>query len=148
MLPVARAVGTARMATEFLDLLPPAGGTDGRVAPMPVYFLIGHALELAFKALVILDGTTDASLRGIGHDLGKAHKRVPERYAALVTQVLAETATLLNPIYASKGFEYLNPGFGRVPIYRDVRDPVIADVTAIRRVVDMEVRERLRKVEH
>lgn len=148
LVPTERAVGTARMATEFLYLLPPAQGEDARVAPMPVYFLIGHALELAFKSLLILEGTTDAILRKLGHDVADACSRVPERYAALVTPVLAETATLLMPIYATKGFEYLMPGFRRVPIYHEVRDPLIGDITAIRQAVDAEVREHLGMVDN
>lgn len=139
-LPVTRAIRVAMLATEFLDLLPPAEGENASVAPMPVYFLIGHALELAFKALLILEGITDQALRAIGHDLESARRQLSERHESLVSGIVAATSVQLTPIYASKGFEYVSPGFGQVPFYTEVREPVIAGVWSIRRFVENEVR--------
>jgi len=114
---------------------------------MPVYFLIGHGLELAIKSLLILGGTTERQLRGIGHDLVEARRRVVPPFKEVVTRLLSDLTETLNPIYAAKGFEYLQPGFGRVPIYHEIRGQVIADVGAIRGLVEREVRDRLRRQE-
>lgn len=144
--PFQQAVGTIRMAEEFLSLLPEwqSYGGRGLTAPMPVYFLIGHGIELAFKALLILDGTTEKCLRSIGHDLVRALASVPESSRGLVTPSLSYLAEWLGPMYAGKEFEYLKVGGASVPIYRDIRGPVLEDIANIKRYVEFEVRSRLR----
>ena len=44
-------------------------------APIAVYYLYGHAIELALKSVLRLHGDSDKCLKKIGHDLDCALKR-------------------------------------------------------------------------
>jgi hypothetical protein len=75
----------------------------------PLYFLLGHALELAFKSYIRAKGASLNSLRSVGHDLV-----VAKEWA--ITAGIEELARLdeqehlaikmLNEYYRRKEFEY------------------------------------------
>src|SRR5262249_25626519 len=69
--PFTRAVGTVRLAVEFL-IAAKAQDLTKNPPSLVAHFLFGHALELAFKAVLIAHGTTDKTLRRLGHDLRAA----------------------------------------------------------------------------
>jgi hypothetical protein len=77
---------------------------------MVTYFLLGHALELAFKSGLIAHGTSERNLRSIGHDLRVVTDAAVQIAPAGVIQMDAsESAQLrsLGPFYEAKAFEYL-----------------------------------------
>lgn len=72
--PFTRAVRTSALASEFCAAAV-VQRHDGMPPSFVAHFLYGHALELAFKAVLILHGTTDKALRSIGHDLAQAREQ-------------------------------------------------------------------------
>jgi len=87
----------------------------------PLYFLLGHALELAFKSYIRAKGASLNSLRTVGHDLVAAKELA-------VTAGIEESAWLdkqehlaiamLNEYYRRKEFEYRVTG---VKIYPEAK---------------------------
>ena len=73
------AVGMSLLAAEFADCarLVAENSASGRPADMTALpknnfvfsYLIGHALELTYKAILVEHGATEAHLKDIGHDL-------------------------------------------------------------------------------
>ena len=149
-LPVTMAVGTAQRAREFLDA---ARLQDLDQAPpsMVVYLLLGHALELAFKAVIIAHGTTEKVLaKTIRHNLRKAADRAVDVAPAGV--ILLDDADrarldLLSGYYRSKGFEYVEPGFVTLPIARELLELAETLTTAISTYVQDYVRRWIREDE-
>ncbi len=146
LLPMTRAVGTVRLASEFLAA---ARLQDlGRRPPsMVTYFLLGHALELAFKSVLIAHGTSEKALRTIGHDLGAATKAAMKVAPAGVIELdPSDSARLecLGPFYQTKAFEYLEPGFMSLPIALELYQLAEQVVQSIKRFVEAHVRSSLR----
>lgn len=144
--PFTRAVGTVKLASEFLaaarlhdlDRAPPS---------MVTYFLLGHALELAFKSVLIAHGTSEKALRGIGHDLGAATEAAMRAAPAGVIELDASDSARLEhlaPFYQAKAFEYLEPGFMRLPIPRELCQLTERLVVNIKHFVERNVRSSLR----
>ena len=77
--------GFARLAGDFISAAKLVAGEDdaGVVsgqgflpALFPFLFLIGHGLELAYKAVLLVDGATEKDLKQIGHDLVGCRRKV------------------------------------------------------------------------
>ena len=80
----------------------------------PFLFLIGHALELAYKAVLLMDGATEKDLKRIGHDLVRCRRKVQVRCPSLLED-LEEPGTeqivrMIGPYYKAKLFEYHKTG--------------------------------------
>ena len=77
-------------------------------------YLIGHALELTYKAILVEHGTTEDHLKDIGHDLlrcrEEADQRIEEGVATLEHDATQAIVTLLSPDYEKKAFEYHQTG--------------------------------------
>ena len=75
----------------------------------PLYFLLGHALELAFKSYIRAKGASLNSLRKIGHDLVVAKESAVtagiEELAQLNEQEHS-AISIINEYYRRKEFEY------------------------------------------
>ena len=111
--------GCARLSGNFVDAakLVAREGTGGVVSGQglfhvlfPFLFLIGHALELAYKAVLLVDGATDGDLKRIGHDLVKCRRKVQVRRPSLLED-LEESGTeeivgMIGSYYKAKAFEY------------------------------------------
>ena len=82
----------------FLDLL------------FPFLFLIGHALELAYKAVLVADGATENDLKQIGHDLVGCRQKVQACCPGLLERLeepgTDEIVGRIGPYYKAKAFEY------------------------------------------
>lgn len=76
----------------------------------PFLFLIGHSLELAYKAVLLVDGATENDLKRIGHDLVKCRRRVqacrPSLLGELEEPDTEEIVAMIGPYYKAKAFEY------------------------------------------
>lgn len=144
-IPVTRAVGTAQLAQDFWA----AGAAQDHDKSPPslvTYFLYGHALELAFKALLIVHGISEGELRGIGHDLNQARNAavsvVPARSNPMDLQDAARI-DLLAAYYEAKALEYVEIGFMRLPLLPELRDTTKKLVDAAVDYVERSVRDRL-----
>ena len=147
LIPFTRAVGTVRLATEFLsagllqdmDAMPPS---------LVAHFLFGHAIELAFKSVLIANGISERDLRRLGHDL------VATRNAAIVVAPAGlldcdsgdiARLELLSPYYQAKALEYLAPGFMSLPLARELLALTERLVASVARYIDTHVRTELAK---
>ena len=102
-----RHIGILELAKEFAEAA--SCIVDMYAMWWPKYFLCGHAIELALKSALKLDGADDKSLRCIGHDLVCAVEQVkllPQ--AKFLSPGLVEIVEWLNPYYSAKEFEYYN----------------------------------------
>lgn len=143
-LPVERAVGTMRLANEFTEVAESC--SPDREINFARYFLCGHALELAFKAVLIVEGTSEKRLRTIGHDLNQAMTRaLAFAGGTLATLGRSEQARvrLLSALYEEKGLEYVAPGAVQLPRLSELLRDTAAVVAEIEAWVDQEVRARL-----
>ena len=74
-------VGLARRAVEFSEAAEHLITKQGLSPVSFVFlFLIGHALELAYKAILMTFGATEASLKNIGHDLEKCRRKTKTQF--------------------------------------------------------------------
>lgn len=124
-------MGMARYGHEFLDaafiIYERASEAEPGLSmpPVPALYLLGHGLELTFKAYLLTRGVTHAHLRRtLGHDLDKAltHCEAHGLKAVVQWQTSEETAlTLLNALYSSKELEYIVTGAKVIPPYSELR---------------------------
>ena len=113
-------VGLARRAEEFAEAAEHLV-TKEDLGPVSFVFLflIGHALELAYKSVLRNRGATEEELKKIGHDLiksrNKACARFPGELAELEEAGTNEVVAMISPYYKAKAFEYHTSGFYRIP---------------------------------
>lgn len=145
--PFTRAVGTVRLASEFLSAAR-LQDLDATPPTLVAHFLLGHALELAFKSVLIAHGTSDRILRTLGHDLAKTRDAAMEVASTGVIELdPADMArlNLLSPYYEAKALEYLEPGFMRLPVARELMPLAERLIESITRSVEDQVRTGLRE---
>lgn len=112
--------GLARRAREFSEAAEHLVTKEGLSPVSFVFlFLIGHALELAYKSILVNLGATERSLRKIGHDLIKCRRQTrtqfPGDLADLEESGIDEIIAMIDPYYKAKEFEYHTTGFYRLP---------------------------------
>ena len=80
----------------------------------PFLFLIGHALELAYKAVLLVDEATEDDLKRIGHDLVKCRQKVQACRPSLLRELeepgTDEIVEMIGTFYKAKAFEYHSTG--------------------------------------
>jgi hypothetical protein len=145
-IPIARAVGTVRLASEFVSAASRQDLDHSSPPSFVIYFLLGHSIELALKAVLIAYGTSERTLRDLGHDLMSVLTAVqdvapPESFHldAGDRRRIEATASL----YRAKAFEYLQPGFASLPLPRDLFGLAERLVTSIGNLVEAHVRDAL-----
>jgi hypothetical protein len=87
-------------------------------APLPVYYLFLHAVELALKSYLYSQGVDEGGLRKIGHDLETAWKeavRLGICELCSECEKLQECIQIIGPIYRGNKLEYFYPGQKRLP---------------------------------
>lgn len=119
-------VGMLRYAVEFYAAAiatdDAIGDTDGYeiTAPTPVNYLIGHAIELGFKAYLLQKGRTLADIKAIGHRLcfayEDARKLELDNYFA-PDAVDGDVLPVLDVLYSDKQFEYIETGPKSFPVF-------------------------------
>lgn len=75
----------------------------------PLYFLLGHSLELSFKAYLRAQGVSLDALKDFGHNLESAKSSAAKSGIEAIVQLTGEEAAaiaLLNEYYVRKQFEY------------------------------------------
>lgn len=110
--------GLARLAGDFVSaasLLAREDGAAERATDQrflfPFLFLVGHALELTYKAVLAVNRATEKELkRRLGHDLigcrREVHACCPELLSRLEEPGTDEIVGRLGPYYKAKAFEY------------------------------------------
>ena len=111
------AIGMLRYSIEYFASAREADRTLGsrpgyeKFSPMPVYFMMGQALELALKAYLLSVGVTEARLRKIGHDLVKvASEAKAQGFAAAFRKQDHGLINILNGPYLAREFQYIRYG--------------------------------------
>ena len=152
-------IGFAKLAGDFMKaakLL--AGECDAGVVHehgssldllFPFLFLIGHALELAYKAVLVANGAPEKDLKQIGHDLAECRQKIqaccPDLLASLEEPGTDEIVGRIGLYYNAKAFEYHMMG-----LYSGLPNPTnqVATIAAgtvenIRKWVWSSVRQRM-----
>jgi len=89
----------------------------------PLYYLLGHAIELAFKSYVRARGASLGCLKSIGHDLDLARERAQTAGLGDLVKLSPNdqaTISLLNVYYKAKEFEYRVTGSKKYPHVEDL----------------------------
>ena len=151
--------GFARLAGDFIRAARLVAGKDHAALEsgkgffplvFPFLFLIGHALELAYKAVLLVDGATESDLKRFGHDLMKCRQKVqvccPGRLESLEEPGTEEIVRRIDPYYKAKAFEYHMTGlYWRLPASpHQVVTISAGTVKNIRDWVQSSVRQRIR----
>lgn len=120
-------IGLLRYGAEFMEAALAADEKMGHkkdheiIAPVPVMFLVGQAIELALKSYLLLKGVELSKLRQkYGHDLHRCLRKAKELglLDTVPLQPDEETAIeILNPLYASKQLQYIVTGAKTFPVF-------------------------------
>jgi xanthine/CO dehydrogenase XdhC/CoxF family maturation factor len=112
LIPRQRAVATLLLAGEFLA----AADAVARATPnfsKVVLYLYGHCLELAFKATLVCAGTTEDTLKRLGHQLPRTLRAARRQKAPVQVSLGTDDHRLIGWIshyYAMKDLEYVATG--------------------------------------
>ena len=92
-------------------------------APLPVYYLFLHAVELSLKSYLHFRGVDESSIRRIGHDLETAWQQAVDLGICDLCsqcQELQDCIEIIGPIYRGNQLEYFYPGRKRLPAIEDM----------------------------
>ena len=85
------------------------------------YYLLGHSLELAFKAFLLKMGLDIELLKKeVGHNLNKCLRISEERGLNIFNDEEKAVIKVLNHYYENKDFEYIKIGAKSLPMPKDV----------------------------
>ena len=125
-------VGLARYAHDFYDAALAADDKLGMkkgyeiIAPIPVMFLVGQALELSLKAFLL---SRDVPLRKLrskyGHNLHRALRKAKELGLLDIVDLSEQDESmieLLNSLYSSKQLQYIVTGAKKVPVFGPLQE--------------------------
>lgn len=89
----------------------------------PLYYLLGHSLELSFKSYVRANGASLNCLKSIGHDLNLALDWALTgglEKLVTITEADKQLVSLVNTYYKAKEFEYRKTGIKEYPHAKDL----------------------------
>lgn len=134
-------VGLARYAAEFMEAALAADDKMGVrsgyeiIAPVPVMFLVGQAVELALKSYLLSRGVTLRELRrDYGHQLHRALRRAKELgLLSLIELSEEELAGLkyLDHLYSTRELQYIVTGVKQFPVFGPVESAALRLIHAI-----------------
>jgi len=87
---------------------------------VPAYYLLGHGLELAFKAFLLTKHQTLQQTRSLNHNLVTALDACQAEGLSNIVQLVPEDVShieQLNSLYNAKELEYIVTGARRVPSF-------------------------------
>lgn len=123
-------IGLARYSREYYDCAMAADRVVGMRkgyeihAPMPVMFLVAHAVELALKAYLLHSGKTLDDIKRAGHDLIKCWELGSavgfQTHVPLDTSDL-DLLRLLNKLHVSTEMRYIQTGAKELPVFGPLR---------------------------
>jgi hypothetical protein len=103
-------------------------------APLPVYYLFLHAVELALKSYLYFHGVDENRLREIGHDLETAWQQAKDLGVCKLCsecQELQECIQIIGPIYRGQQLEYFYPSKKRLPVIERIHRSSSNIITAL-----------------
>lgn len=125
-------IGMLRYAYDFYESALAADDKLGMkpgyeiIAPIPVMFLVGHALELALKAYLLSRGVPLRKLRQTyRHDLRRTLRKAKElglSDVVALTEQDESTIELLNTLYESKQLQYIVTEEKEFPVFSPLQD--------------------------
>lgn len=148
--------GFARQAGEFIRAaklvageVDPVSGTISLRVLFPFLFLIGHGLELAYKAVLLVDDATEKDLKRIGHDLARCRQEIQGRRPDLLENLevpgTKEIVGMIGVYYKAKGFEYHMTGlYAGLPAAPDQVVTIMGTVKNIEEWLRLRVRQKIR----
>ena len=98
-------------------------GPQYLAAPLSVYYLFFHSMELALKSFIYLETENEKELKAISHNLEAAWNRAKELGIGEIfpeSQELQECIAMVNPTYNGKELEYFYPGLKQLPAIENV----------------------------
>lgn len=98
-------------------------GPQWSSAPLSVYYLFFHGMELTLKSYIYLKTEDEKELKNIGHNLEAAWNRAEELGIENIypeNQELQECISMVNPTYNGKELEYFYPGLKQLPAIKHV----------------------------
>ena len=120
-------IGMLRYASDFMEAALAADDKMGKrkgyelLAPIPVMFLVGQAVELALKSFLLKRGVSLRNLRhDYGHDLHRSLRKAKELGLHSLVTVTDEdmgVLQLLDDLYSSKQLQYIVTGPKTFPIF-------------------------------
>lgn len=120
-------IGLARYATEFFEAALAADEKLGRkdgyeiIAPIPVMFLVGQAVELALKAYLLSKGIELRKLRhDYGHELHRTLRKAKELGLSDIVALSKDDEAvieLLSSLYSTKQLQYIVTGAKTFPVF-------------------------------
>lgn len=125
-------IGLSRYAREFLDCALAADDKVGKRlgyeihAPVPVMYLVGHAIELSLKAYLAFSGVSlrELASKNFGHNLEACYVEARKRALdELVTFEAIEVAGMkvLNELYSNKELNYIVTGAKQIPVFGPIQ---------------------------
>lgn len=119
-------------------------GPQWLAAPLSVYYLYFHGMELALKSFIYLKTEDEKELKSIGHDLEKAWARAQELGIEEIfpeSQELRECIAMVNPTYKGKELEYFYPELKKLPVIEHVSNAC----NELSQALDQHYRSELKK---
>lgn len=144
-------LGMTRYSYEFFEAALAVDSSVGRgegfevIAPTPALYLIGHSIELSFKAYLLHRGVELATLKKIGHNLHKCIRKARElglnQHVSFSKQE-EDAFRILDTLYSTKQLEYIVtgakqfPSFGLVEMFGAKLFNAVAEQTGFRKRFD------------
>jgi hypothetical protein len=115
------------------------------VAPIPVLFLVGQAIELALKSYLLANGVELKKLkREYGHELHRSLRKAKELGLVSIVRLAADEESaieLLDKLYSSKQLQYIVTGAKTFPIFGPLERAALKLLHAIGNTVGYEPRD-------
>jgi hypothetical protein len=139
-------IGMLRYAEDFMEAAIAAqekmrsNSASIDIAPAPVLFLVGHAIELSLKSFLLTRDVTLEALRSrdYGHQLHRCLRKAKELELLDLVEITTDendALTLLDDLYASKQLQYIVTGLKRYPPFRPIEQLALKLIYAIGREV-------------
>ncbi|CAA6603956.1 conserved hypothetical protein [Rhodospirillaceae bacterium LM-1] len=125
------AIGLARYACEYYEAAIAADDVLGTrpgyetVAPVPVMFLVAHAIELILKAYLRHKGFSISGIRQLNHGLkaiwGEARNQGIEDHVAL-SDINASVLEIISELHSSTELRYIKTGYKEYPVFGPLQE--------------------------
>jgi len=135
-----RHIGLWNYARSFFLAANKLRGTEEMLSDVPIYYLYGHAIELALKSFLLYQGYDEKDIRKIGHDLKdawtKATDKSLDKPLANTTEI-SQVIELINPYYRHKELEYIVTGGKRYPYISEMHNVAEKIICAVGKSIDI-----------
>lgn len=141
-------IGLVRYGCDFMEAALAAddkmGTKDGYeiIAPIPVLFLVGQAIELALKSFLLANGVELRKLkREYGHELHRLLRKAKELGLGKIVKLTVDEESVievLDKLYSSKQLQYIVTGAKTFPVFGPLEAAALKLLHAIGKAVGYE----------